>query len=1296
MELIKKRYIIVILILCFFIISTANAEEISDKLTDNANQTSTIVEMDSGHDKTYNSENDEVIDSSNVIYFDASASANGDGSKSNPYKYVDQNTLKKHLNFENDLTAYFAEGTYTLNSDFKIYSNVVFIGENGETPVFDSILSNKYDFEIMKNSNLKLVNITLKHANVLNHGTLQGYDTKFYNSKSFMENGASTTNSNNYDSSYGGVINCNPIGDSIPYVYLENCLFNNNVAYCGGAISLKNSCLTVNNTRFEYSEAERKGGVIYSIDSTVNIFDANFLENNASYGGIVFCEKSLVNFKNTTSDMSESYSFGGAIASKYSNITIDSSTFKNYRSYTDAGGVIYNFKGNLDINDSKFISGTAEFGGAICNLNSNLNIFSSYFRDHSAALGGVIYNIYGKLYIENNTFFYSGAQDGSVLFNQLSDLSYLINNTFLQSPTLHNNSCIFCDSCSKDLIQYGNHFEDYFLVSLEFSTNIDGEDVLIKSNVLTYILSNTGTYKNSYEPSDSIGDTSNYASLNIYDSNYKNDSMIYGSYNDEFKIYFNFTANFDKYYEHVFKLKVSNFLGYTINEFAFNMAYESLSRFDMKYPYSFKSHMIREYPGSRLCVENEVITSINSVPSDLNYIPSSYDSRNYGYVTPVKNQAEGGNCWAFAGIATLETCIKKITGITYDFSEENVKNMMAAFSINGLDIEPNFGGYDSMVMGYMAAWYGPTLESYDVYDDLSSLSRGLSADFHIQDIYFLPPRENGEYDYLYKKAIMDYGAVSITFHWADAGLHSVSLVGWNDNYNNYDSLGRFTKGAWIFKNSWGSSWGDNGFGYLSYDTPFASDLYDYWHAYSFVFNKDANYVINLHTDSSGVSDYICSDGPITCSININGAKNSQSIIHAFATYFKVPTNYIIEIRDRDYDFLILHQEGYSDAGYHTIELNKAITMSSRDQFVFSITFNNKENNYLPVSLAEELTRSQFSAGNYFYSDNYETNADLYFLEEYHSYLYSGTRAYTCQAPCIHFFTKNSYSELKSVQITVDKFESVNIGENIEINAVFNNIWSSENNYEDVVKMIEGTLVTFNINEKAYYALIEDGKAKLNITLTNPGDYLLDVDYNSNKVRINSQIFTFKAYGNSIISASTVSMVYGGNGDSVITLKDNMGNAISGAVVYFNVGGKTTTLKTNAQGQATMHINLAPNTYNAKITFESGGNYIGSATTASVIVKKATSKIIASKKTFKLKAKSKKYTITLKDSSGNLIKNVKVKVKVKGKSYTAKTNTKGKATFKLKLTKRGNFKTTILFSGNSYYNKATKNVKIKIK
>jgi hypothetical protein len=93
--------------------------------------------------------------------------------------------------------------------------------------------------------------------------------------------------------------------------------------------------------------------------------------------------------------------------------------------------------------------------------------------------------------------------------------------------------------------------------------------------------------------------------------------------------------------------------------------------------------------------------------------------------------------------------------------------------------------------------------------------------------------------------------------------------------------------------------------------------------------------------------------------------------------------------------------------------------------------------------------------------------------------------------------------------------------------------------------------------------------------------------------------------------------------------------------------------------------------------------------------KQATKIVAKKKTFKAKKKVKKYTITLK-AGKKPVKKVQVTIKIGKKTYKAKTNAKGKAVFKIKLTKKGTYKAKISFKGNANYKASSKTVKIIIK
>ena len=61
-----------------------------------------------------------------------------------------------------------------------------------------------------------------------------------------------------------------------------------------------------------------------------------------------------------------------------------------------------------------------------------------------------------------------------------------------------------------------------------------------------------------------------------------------------------------------------------------------------------------------------------------------------------------------------------------------------------------------------------------------------------------------------------------------------------------------------------------------------------------------------------------------------------------------------------------------------------------------------------------------------------------------------------------------------------------------------------------------------------------------------------------------------------------------------------------------------------------------------------------------------------------------------------MKNTKVTLKVKKKTYTSTTNSKGQAIFKVALTKRGTYKYTAKFAGNTQYKAISRNAKIVVR
>ena len=247
--------------------------------------------------------------------------------------------------------------------------------------------------------------------------------------------------------------------------------------------------------------------------------------------------------------------------------------------------------------------------------------------------------------------------------------------------------------------------------------------------------------------------------------------------------------------------------------------------------------------------------------------------------------------------------------------------------------------------------------------------------------------------------------------------------------------------------------------------------------------------------------------------------------------------------------------------------------------------------------------------------------------------------------------------------------------------------------------VAGANVKITINGVEYNETTDsEGKISIDISDLKVGVYDAVVKYDSVSVK---SVITVNLISTKITwSASKITTVYNGNKYLVATLIDSNKKPMVGVKVTIKLSnGKTQTSKTNAKGQVKLSANgLAPvKTYTATATFAGNATYKKSTTTAKVVVKKATPKLTAKAKTFKTTDKTKKYTITLKTNQNKVMKNIKVYIKVNKKTYSAKTNKKGVATFKItKLTKKGKYTAVVSYKGSSYYNKLTKKPKITVK
>ena len=1122
----KKGLIIISMVVCvLFLIScvSATADIESDmNQTVSSDESQAILEEDSLEDETLAVDgNEDVLGATSTIYFDASAKYDGDGSQSKPYKYYDTDKIPFGA------TVYFREGVYNVQSTLSISSSLsyktTFIGEGQNTILKSS--SSILGFKVRDNSNFVLQGLTIEGARINNNGNLEAKNVLFRNA----------------DSKYSQIYS---ISTSVsPTVKLTNCNFQNNHATdLGGAVSLNKGTITIENCNFYNSRSDIFGGAIKLQKGTLTIKNSRFESTKSKHGGAVYAKDSTVNIIGTTFINCKSDVFGGAVACENCQLTVDGSDFTNCRSFEDGGGAIYIMDGNAKVKNSDFTNDSAYFGGAICNLHCSLNVTSNDFIDNYADYyGGSIYNMYGNVNLFENSFYNSRAKvSGGAIITRFSD-SFIINaNNFIKTYA-ENGPVIFIDGDEDSItILSNNVYRDIYKFMVVYSGILDGNKIEAQSNNLTFSISSDGNYLDAYGDQSSqsnpyvdlnvlcggqnkINTALNHLNMILFNINKLNSDLI----SESIEIFLldevgNRISLGDYELENINYLN-ANLFNITFNDYLLKMDYETL----------YSHHHFSEVPWLNF-----------TVPVAPGSLPKAYDSRDYGYITPVKSQGTGGNCWAFGGVATLEACLKKATGITFDFSEENIKNLMAEYSMFGWD--PNGGGYDSLVWAYLASWFGPVYDGDDVYDEYSALSVIYNPALHIQDILSLPDVESSSSNFLnarttVKKAIMEYGAVTMSTAWTTTENHCMSIVGWDDNYKGYDYFGSYTQGAWIVKNSYGPDWEYNGYLYISY----YKEIYD---LYTFIFAPIAKEYSDIYQyDYGGLSRYFGVPNQPNFFKNKFTSRDSN-ILSAVSTYFQTSTDYTIRVYINGVNST---QSGTGHGGYNVIHLDNEVQLAKGD--VFEIEFQT-QNSYIPVYTATYNNKETFSPGLSFY----KTSSGGSWMD-----LYSSSSP---RVACIKAFTRPAHLEEFEVNFK-NTYEIVPLGTEIPFTVT-------------LPANVHG-LVTFTINGQNYYVEAVDGKATLNIVFTKTGQHTISVHYESSVAESNniSFRFTVDASVQSVISINTVDVVkyYGGFGNFNATLTD-FGIPLSGKTLTVKVNGKTYTPKTDADGEISIDLNLQPGIY----------------------------------------------------------------------------------------------------------------------
>ena len=222
-------------------------------------------------------------------------------------------------------------------------------------------------------------------------------------------------------------------------------------------------------------------------------------------------------------------------------------------------------------------------------------------------------------------------------------------------------------------------------------------------------------------------------------------------------------------------------------------------------------------------------------PTDARYDmrdPNNDGSQADSLLTPVRNQGTCGACWTFGTYGALESHVKKSFAEVQDFSEDNLKHL------HGFDSGPCDGGNIEYSAAYLSRNRGPISEADDPYDDSAGSAYCTDCDpmRFVDNVIFLPVRYGTTDNAYIKEAVLEHGGVYTSFYFQPASYnslsktyyyddpddsfddsnHTVVIVGWDDNKYVPDAPAGLRSGAFIVRNSWGSSWGEGGYFYISY------------------------------------------------------------------------------------------------------------------------------------------------------------------------------------------------------------------------------------------------------------------------------------------------------------------------------------------------------------------------------------------------------------------------------------------------------------------------------------------------
>jgi len=354
-----------------------------------------------------------------------------------------------------------------------------------------------------------------------------------------------------------------------------------------------------------------------------------------------------------------------------------------------------------------------------------------------------------------------------------------------------------------------------------------------------------------------------------------------------------------------------------------------------------------------------------SLPSEVEplALASRYDWRDQNKVTPVRNQNPCGTCWAFGTVAVMESAALIAEDVAYDFSEQSVSlcvDRSWTYLYDHSD-DPCMAGGNSYKASDVFIKKGAVAETCSPYAPAALNCDGACVCDNCSPIktvsgYRLVTND-GTQETIIKNALMNHGPLIASFYHDDAyeydvptwgtiydyypspdrANHCISIVGWDDDVPHPNPSHSGT-GAWIIKNSWGTAHGNDGFGYLAYDSSHTTEI-----AYLHYRDHDPDEQL-LYWDEAGLTGYRGWQDT-TWMASVFTAPEDGTLNHV--EFWTVDSNltYEIYVWGGRFGGQLAHQVGSTqELGYYSVPLDNPVSFTSGQEFTIGV----KMSGYIPV------------------------------------------------------------------------------------------------------------------------------------------------------------------------------------------------------------------------------------------------------------------------------------------------------------------------------------------------------------